>query len=229
MGMVGSSGWASWRRIGGVAGIVFGLGTAVLLSALFAGAPTIEDPVREIRSYFADDASTYFVLTWFVALLFVGVFLLFASALRSVLASEDIDAGVWSRASFAGAVATVAVAGAGTAFWSALALNGPEAFSDSTVLALMSLDAVLFGSIMPWGLAVFLTGASVVILRSGVLWKGLGWLGLGAALVMVISVFWVLDGDIDGPLASVGLVGVFAMFLWALLTGIAMIRMEEAA
>ncbi len=123
----------------------------------------------------------------------------------------------------------MAVGGAGTTFWAALALNGPDAYSDSTVRALMNLDAVTFGAIMPWGLAVFLTGASVVILRSGVLWKWLGWFGLAGALAMVIGVFWVVDGDIEGPLAILAFTGTFATFLWSLLIGVAMIRTEGAA
>jgi len=226
---VGSTTRLSWRQIGGIAGIVFGLGSAIGLVLLTGGGPALGDPMADIRDYFADDANTYFVLQWFLALFFVAAFLLFASALRSVLAERDRDSGMWARASFAGAVAAVAIAGGGTVFWSALALNGPDAFSDSTVEALMRLDAVTFGAVVPWGFVVFLAGASVVILRSSVLWQWLGWLGLAAALAMVIGLFWVIDGDVEGPLAIVTLIGVFVLFLWSLLAGVAMIRLEETA
>lgn len=227
MAGVGTNAQMSWRRIGGIAGIVFGLGMGVFF-VLSADAPTLNDPIGDIRDYFAD-ATTYFILAWFSALFFVLAFLLFASALRSILAGNDGDAGMWARASFAGAVATVAIGGVATVFWSALALNGADDFSDEIVRALMSLDALAYGTIMPWGLALFLTGASVVILRTGALWRWLGWFGLAIALVMLIGMFWVIDGDPEGPLSVLVWIGISAMLLWSLLTGVAMIRTEKAA
>ncbi|MDH3397913.1 MAG: hypothetical protein OEM81_08805, partial [Acidimicrobiia bacterium] len=65
---------------------------------------------------------------------------------------------------------------------------------------------------------------SIVILRSGVLWKWLGWLGLVAALAMVIGTFWVIDGDEEGFLGILVWIGITATLLWSLLSGVAMIR-----
>ena len=213
----------SSRRIGGIAGIVFGLGAFLALMLLGGDQPLASDPIGDIRSFAIDNDTEVFLFNWSMGALFVFAFLIFASALRSVLAPADDESGMWSRASFAGAVATVAVVGAGAAFTSALVLNVDD-YSDSTLRALMNLDVTLYTTIMPWGLALFLTGASIVILRSGVLWKWLGWLGLVAALVMVIGTFWVIDGDEEGFLGILVWIGITATLLWSLLSGVAMIR-----
>ncbi len=90
----GSTARLSWRRIGGVAGIVFGLGMGVGVTVLLGSAPDINDSIGDIRAYFTDDATTFLITSWFIAFFLVGAFLLFASALRSVLAGSDSDAGM---------------------------------------------------------------------------------------------------------------------------------------
>ncbi len=213
----------SWRRTGGIAGIVFGVAYIVLVLILVGSSPTLGDPIADIRDYFTNDANTYFALNWFLALLLIFGFLPFASALRSMLATSDVDAGMWARVSFGGAVATVAVVGVGSLFWSALALNGPEEYSDGAVQALMSLDALTFGAVAPWGFALFLTGASVVILRTGMLWKWLGWLGVVASVLLVIGTWWVVDGDPEGAVATLSLIGVILTFAWSAIAGYGML------
>jgi hypothetical protein len=220
----GFGSWPSWRRLGGWAGIVFGFGMVAFLILLFGSAPLFDDPIGEIRDYFDNDAGFFFTLNWFGALVIVAVFLLFASALRSVLATRDVDAGVWSRFGFAGAVAAVAVSGAGALFQMALGLSGTEQFSDGAVRLFMNADAIAYQAIAPWGYAVFLLGASVVILRTGVFARWLAWAGFGIAAVMVVGLFWVIDGDPEGPLALLTLIGFAAFLLWSIAVGASMVR-----
>jgi hypothetical protein len=59
--------------------------------------------------------------------------------------------------------------------------------SDDTLIALNGLDQIIFVSIMNWAGAIFLVGASVVIIQSGVLSKWIGWLGLLVALAGVVG------------------------------------------
>jgi hypothetical protein len=220
---------SSWRVSGGIAGIVFAVGAMVVAVFLFGAGPKLDDSMTTIRDYFTNDAPAHFIFVWIGTLVYVFGLLPFASSLRSLFSADDVDAGVWSRLSFVGAVLAVALAGVGTLFWSMLALDGGGDVPDGVVLALMNGHLLVFGAIVPWGFALFAIGASAVVLRTGILWRWLGWLGLGAATLMLLGTFWVLDGDPEGPLGIVGYIGFFATLLWSLLAGYALMSTEESA
>ena len=169
----------SWKKVTGWSGVAF---VVLFLVGLIVGGdgPSLEDSAADVREWFEDNEAVVAWTTWSGALGFALLFLLFASGLRSLLGPADANnEGVWSRLSFAGAVATVAIGGAASAFWAVLGLEDIlAAASDETVRTLAAFDTVVFAAIVPWGMAVFLLGASVVILQSGVMAKWLGWLGL---------------------------------------------------
>jgi hypothetical protein len=167
--------------------------------------PYIGDPIDEIRSYYVDDDTLVHVATFLSALAFVFFFLTFASGLRSLLATADTNAaGMWSRLSFAGAMLAVAVSGVGLTYGTVLSIGAAAEASDGTVRTLHQLDAVLFGSIMNWGLALFLFGAAMTIFQSDVLARWMGWLALSSIVLMVIGASWPVSGDDEGPLANIG-------------------------
>jgi len=216
-----------WWRVGGAAGIIFSVGFVVLYGVVIANAPMFDDPIGEIREFYADDATKVLFFTWAVSLLMVFAFLPFAVALRSLLRSEDDSGGVWSRLSFVGAVLTVALGGAGTAFATSLALGNIEELSDGLVRTLVQMDGIAYGFGMGWGVALFVAAASVVVLRSGVLWRWLGWLGLASALLLVVGALWIIDGDSDSVFAILNLSGLLVAIVWMLAAGIAMVRRES--
>lgn len=208
--------------IGGIAGIVFAVGMLVLGFTVYFTQPTFTDSTAEIREHFADNATTRAIADWVAALLFLGGFMLFASALRSALRHSDQD-GTWSRFSFAGAVLSTAVAGSGV-FVATFTLEGMDELSDGVVQAFVRADALVYGVLLPLGLAVFLTGACVVMLRGGMFATWLAWLGFAAAATMVIGALWPVDGDPEGALAIVSIVGFLATLLWVVFAGITIAR-----
>lgn len=212
----------STLRIGGIAGIVFAVGFVVLGFTVYFDQPNFTDSIADIRDYFADNATARATTDWFSALLFVGGFLLFASALRSALQRSDQE-GTWSRLSFAGAVASVAIAGSGV-FVSTFTLDGMDQLSDGAVAAFVRADAVIYGAILPWGFAVFLVGASVVMLRGSMFARWFAWFGFATAAANAVGVLWPVDGDPEGALAIVGMVGFMAAMVWILFVASTMAR-----
>ncbi len=210
-------------RIGGIAGIVFAVGMTVLGFVVWFDQPLFTDSIAEIREFFADNENTINSANWVAALLFVGGLLLFASALRSVLGRDEGGDGVWSRASFAGAVASVGVAGSGV-FLATFTLGNMEALSDGVVQAFVRADWLLYSSVLPWGFALFLVGASVVMLRGRSFPTWFGWLGLAASAANAVGALWPIYGDPEGALVIVGMIGLLASFVWILLSGAVMVR-----
>ena len=52
---------------------------------------------------------------------------------------------------------------------------------------LVQLDAVLLGTVMNWGLALFLFGAAMTIFQSQVLARWMGWLAVSSAASTTVS------------------------------------------
>ncbi len=220
----------SWKKVAGWSG----LATVVLfVVGLFLGGegPAFSDSAADVREWFEDNEAMVAWTTWSGALGFAFLFLLFASGLRSILGpADDGSQGMFSRWSFAGALTFVAVGGASSAFWAVLGQEEIRAVaSDETVKTLAAFDTLLFAAVVPWGIAVFLLGASVVILQSGVMAKWLAWLGLAVGLLFAVGTLWPFTGDDAGFLAILTLIGFIGFLIWVLGASIAMIRTDSTS
>jgi glucan phosphoethanolaminetransferase (alkaline phosphatase superfamily) len=217
----------SWKQVTGWAGIAYVVIFLVIIFGSGSG-PVLADSATDIREFFEDNATSIALTTWGAALGF-ALFLLFASGLRSLLGPADArNEGVWSRLSFASAVATTAIGGAGSAFWAVLGQEDVlAAASDETVKTLAAFDTVIFSAILPWGMAVFLLGASVVILQSEIMAKWIGWLGLLVALLTAIGTLWPFTGDEESFLGILVFIGLFGFLIWTLGAAISMIRSDS--
>jgi hypothetical protein len=216
-----------WWRVAGYAGIGF---VVVFIPALIIQrtSPYVGDSIDEIRSYYIDDDALVHFGTFVSALAFVLFFLTFASGLRSYLAVADTSAaGMWSGLSFVGAILAVAVGGVGLTYGTVLSMGAAAEASDGTVRTLVQLDAVLFGSVMNWGLALFLFGAAMTIFQSEVLARWVGWLAVSSIVFMVIGSLWPVSGDDEGALANIGGLGSTLLLIWVLAASVTMIRTED--
>ena len=157
-----------WQRITGF----FGLGWIVLFAlggiALQGQPPPYDAPIGETRDFFAAHGGRYLWGDYIAGLAFVLCLLPFVVGLRSVLGAAEGPPQIGSRLVLVGGVATVVVGDAATAFLDALALGGPDRYSDATIRLLLQLDAVAIAAI---GLPLALTAisAAAVIWRTGVL------------------------------------------------------------
>jgi hypothetical protein len=225
-GIMGSSSW-SGRRIAGAAGIGFVVLFVVVIALGFDG-PAFDDPAADVREFFVDSDTQVHLVTWLGALAIVFFFLPFAAGLRNLLAPADsADEQMWARLSYTGAVLTAAIVVIGSAFWEVLSQGVAEEVSDATLVALARFDTVFFGALLPWAVALFLAASSVVILRSGVLAKWIGWFGAAGALLSVIGALWLLGEDDESFLGFLAFAGFLIFPLWVLMVGIVMIRSDE--
>ena len=115
--------------------------------------------------------------------------------------------------------------GSGGAVLKWLLLAGGGGMTIGLVTVLMALELV-----RSYGMALFVGSASLVILRTGVIWRWLAGLGLLAALLLVIGAAWPIDGDEEGAIAILGFIGAPATMLFIIISSINMIiRSEEPA
>jgi hypothetical protein len=217
-----------WWRVGGIAGILF-LVLFIAGISVQGEVPAFDEPVDEIRDWFADNGEQYLVGDYLITLGFVFFFLPFLASLRGLLASAEGGPAVWSRVAFAGGLIFLIFGAVSSLFWGTLAYSFGvvEEGEEGTIKTLMYLDQVGFtGASMT--VIPFILGASMVTLRTGVLWRWLPLLGLIAMVFVVINGANTLDSSPDGALGGIGFIGFLATGLWILLTSVNMILKREA-
>jgi hypothetical protein len=220
--------WRQWWRVGGV----FGIGFVILFiigPILVTGeTPSRGDSIEDIRAYFRDDGEIYLVGDYIAGIAFIFFFLPYLVTLRWVLGSGEGWPPIWSWLTVVGGVSMLVIGGTGAVGFGALAISegNPEIIDDASVRLLMETNAYAFTGFI-FTMALFVASASLVVLRTGVLWRWLAALGFLAAILMVIGASWPIDGDDEGALAVPGFIGPPLTLLWILLSSIKMIMMKE--
>lgn len=218
----------SWRKLTGWSGIGFVL-VFVAVEGPLADMPRFSAPSDEIRAWLASNSDQIAFGLW-ITLVAVGVlFLLFASGVRHLLEQHDSADRIWTRSSYAGAIAMFAIAGAKSGFWVVLTHDDVlPGLSDELVLVLYMLEVMLLTTALVVAMAVFPLGASVVILRNGAAARWLGWLGLGTATLGAIGAVWPVTGDETGALAGLAFVGWLGWLTWIVGVSIGLVRTRTA-
>jgi hypothetical protein len=181
-----------------------------------------DDPIEEIRAYWADDGDTYLLGDYIIGLGFIIFLVPFLSAVRSVLGAGEGESQMFSRSFFAGGVLFIALAGAAGTFWTTLAWGSvAEDATDETLQTLMWLD-VGAQHLVPAGLSIMLLPAAFVLLRTRVLPLWLGILTLLIGVISVLSMLSILGDD------EFGWVGFPLTGIWVLATSIVLVLKKEA-
>ena len=215
---------SKWERFGLAGGVLFVV--LIVVGTLIGGiTPKPTDSAAKIAHYFTQHQTALKFGAYLSGAAAVP-FLWFAGTLWSRLRKAEGGAGRVSMIALAGGVATVALGLIGyaiTAFITQYAGDlGPSGAKGFYLLA------ESFFGISAFAIAVFVAATSVVILRSGMLAKQLGW--AGGALVMAWLVAGAGVADNSTWLNTVGLVVFLVWLAWILvLSGLLVMGSEPAA
>jgi hypothetical protein len=201
-----------------VAGIAF----IVLFAAgivTSGDSPMYGDDAGEIRSFFADHSNQYLVGNWLTGLAVVFLFLPFVATLRSVLERAEGAGGTWARTAFVGGLLWAIIGGAASVSMGALAFTKAENLDDSTLLFVVGADWIGFAT-ASFGLALMIAAASAVIIRTGVLWRWMGYAGGIVAAVIIVGALNPVQHDVENWMPFLSLIGQLCGALFVLLSGI---------
>lgn len=220
-----------WWRVGGVFGILF---VVLLLVSIVVqgGYPDYDEPIDEVREWYADNGEQFVIGNYLTGLAIFIFFLPFLSSLRGLLAAAEGGQAVWSRLTFAAGLVFLILGAVSSIFPAVLAFHFGVVkegdLDDSTIRALMYLEYAT-----PWALALvpFLLAASLVIFRTGVLWRWLAIPGAITAVLAAIAGLQTLEAEPYGGIAGIGGIAFPLSALWVLAVSINMIlkRDEPAA
>jgi hypothetical protein len=214
----------TWNRIAGFAGIIGVVLFVALAVGISASAPVFTDGADELRSWFADNAGSVAFWVWIAPVVGGILNLVFLSGLLRRLEEDDTSGGILPRLSFAGAVAGFGAVIVGMSLFGAMTLEPVRATSDDVLVTVSALDSVIFFVLIPWTTAMSVICASILMLLTRAMPAWLAGLGCIAGAVSVIGGTWLFSGDPAGGVASLGLIGGLAVFIWTLITSVLLIR-----
>ena len=215
-----------WWRLGGVMGILF-LILLIVGIGLQGETPNYDDSVDKIRDWYADNGKQFILGNYLTALAFVLFFLPFLSSLRALLARAEGGDAIWSRVTFTGGVVLLLLCAVGSTFGAALAFS-LDVVKEGDEDTLRTLKYLEYSTPAALALVPFLLGTSIVILRSGVLWRWLAIAGVVLAILAVIGGASSLEAEPYGGIPGIGMAAFPLSALWILLVSINMVLKKEA-
>jgi len=214
--------WERWSALGGIAFVVL-----VALTAFLPGSPPkVTDSAAKIAKFFADKESELRWSAYLGGLAFLAVFWWAGAIWRTMRRAEG---GVPRLAilTLGGLVFANVMAALSGLMFSAVAMRGVVGVGGAASAKTFYVIGWVIGSATVFGVAAFLAGFSVVIIRTAVLPRALGWFGALVALVAVVSGGAVASTrDVFFTLSFVAFLG---FLLWALIASVLMLRSTPAS
>lgn len=199
-------------------GIVF-VGMLVISNLLPTQPPQSSDSADMIIAFFRIHRFV-FLLALYLQGLSIAPLFIFAAKLRNVLHRAEGGTGFFAGISFAASVATGALALAIGPFWAVLAYNQTTFDGNPAVVhALFDLGNVGY-NLISFPSALFVATASFVMIRTGVMARWLGWVGLLVALSQLISAGSLAQNGVFAPGGVIILIGFLLFVLWIFATSI---------
>lgn len=208
-------------RISGAAGILF-----VALSLVAAGLnvlpPGYDQDEAAFAAWLAKHAHTFRQWHFVAGLAFLLFYFPFYAGLCERLREAEGAPATWSRVAWAGAIISPAAGTTSGAFIMGVALLGERA---SPEVAMLAAAAQHYAYVVAGGFGgVALTGAAVVILRTGAFPRWLGWVGAVIGVAAIAGTAAIVQNDPRGIFATINGLAWLAYFLWIAAVSIAMIR-----
>ena len=195
----------------GFAGLVFVL-TSFVASAINVEPPSYNQDPAAIAAWFTENGQQYRVGHFVGGLAFLLFYVPFFAGLCERLRAAEEAPALWSRVAWGGAILSPAAGTTSGAFIVGAALLGSTVSPDVARFAAASNFYAFVVSGALSGIAM--TGASVVILRTGVFPRWLGWAGALIAVAAILGSAAIAEGDPDGLFAAVNGLAWLAYFFW---------------
>jgi hypothetical protein len=214
-----------WWQIAGVAGILFVI-TFIVGAAVSGDMPMHGDDAETITAWFADNGEQYLIGDFINGLGFILFYFPFLVGLYARLRSAETEPAIWSRVALIGGILLPLAGLTGGVFLGSLALL-EGAVSDDVAVMAVAASFHAFSAVSAVT-AVLVGAASIVIIRTGVFWAWLGWLGAALAIAAIIGSYTVVDGDPEGVFGVIGIVAFIAFGVWMLAASAALLMQGRA-
>ena len=198
-------------RISGVAGLLFVV-ASFAASAINVEPPRYDEDSAAIAAWFAESSQTYRVGHFVAGLAFLLFYVPFFAGLCERLRAAEGTPAIWSRVTWAGAMLSPAAGTTSGAFIVGAALLAETV---SPEVARFAIASNFYGFVVSGALSgIAMTGAALVIVRTGVFPRWLGWAGAVISAAAFLGSAAIVESDPAGVFATVNGVAWLAYFLW---------------
>lgn len=211
-------------KLSGIAGILF-VALSFLASGINKMPPAYNQEISTFVTWFSENAEWYrfgHVLAGSAFLLF---YFPFFAGFCEILKKAEGEPYIWTRVTWAGAIMSPAAGTIAGAFIMGTALLNGSASPEVSQYGIAGNFYAYTVSGAYGGIAMI--GSSIIILRTGVFKRWLGWTGLVIGSAAIISIGTFIENNPQGALATINGLAWFAYFLWIAFLSIELIRMPE--
>lgn len=211
-------------RIGGICGILF-----VVLSFIAAGInkmpPTYNQDLTTFARWWSENGQWFRFGHFLAGMAFLLFYFPFYAGLCEILKKAEGKPAIWTRVTWAGAIMSPAAGTIAGAFIMGIALLNGDASAELFQFAMASNFYAYTVSGAYGGIAMI--GAAIIILKTGVFKRWLGWTSLIIGFAAIISVGTLVEKHPQGLLATVNGFVWLAYFIWIAFLSFEMIRMQK--
>lgn len=212
-------------RISASSGVLF-----VVLS-LIASATNVQPPAYDqdqatFAAWFAENGQRFRTGHFIAGVAFLLFYFPFYAGLCEKLRQAEGSPAIWSRVAWAGAIMSPAAGTVSGSFIVGAALLGSRVSPEAAAL---SAAGSFYAYVVSGALSgIVMIAAAMVILRSGVFPRWLGWWGALVGLAAILGCAALVENDPTGFFATTNGFAWLAYFLWIVALSIALCRARDA-
>ena len=210
-------------KISGIAGILF-----VALSFIATGINTMPPMYNQessaLAEWFSVNGERYRIGHVLAGLAFLLFYFPFFAGFCEVLRKAEGGSSVWTRVTWAGAIMSPAAGTVAGAFIMGIALLDGNASPEVAQFG-MAGNFYAYTVAGAYG-GIALLGSSIIILRTGVFKRWLGWAGLLIGSAAIISIGALVENNPQGMLAAINGFAWLAYFVWIAIVSMELMRKQ---
>lgn len=211
-------------KISGIAGILF-VALSFMATAFINMPPTYDKDISTFAVWMSENGHGFRFAHCLNALAFLPFYFPFFAGFCEILKKAEGEPTIWTRVTWAGAIISPAIGSIGGASIMGIALLNGNASEEVSQFVLASYFYAITVSGVFAGIAM--TGGAIIILRTGVFKRWIGWAGLIIGFAAFISIVTLIENDPQGFFATLNGFVWLTYFLWIAALSIEMIRKPE--
>ncbi|GAB4317418.1 MAG: hypothetical protein Kow00127_09150 [Bacteroidales bacterium] len=211
-------------KISGIAGILF-VALSFFASGINKMPPAYNQDISSFVNWFSENGHWYRSGHFLAGLAFLLFYFPFYAGFCEILKKAEGEPSIWTRVTWAGAIMSPAAGTIAGAFIMGIALLNGDASEELSQFGMASNFYAYKVSGAYGGIAMI--GAAIIILKTGVFKRWLGWAGLIIGFAAIISVGTLIENNPQGLFATINGFAWLAYFLWIAALSIEIIRMPE--
>ncbi len=211
-------------KISGIAGILF-VALSFIASGINIEPPAYNQEISAFAGWFSENGEWYRFGHVLAGLAFLLFYFPFYAGFCEILKKAEGEPAIWTRVTWAGAIMSPAAGTIAGAFIMGTALLNGNAPPEVSQFGMASNFYAYTVSGAYGGVAMI--GSAIIILRTGIFKRWLGWAGLIIGSAAIISIGTFIENNPRGLFASISGFAWLAYFLWIAVLSIELIRMRE--